>query len=368
MGKHIPSHLVLQWHVTERCNLRCAHCYQGGELAKELPLEALLQVLQQYRELLSGWREQSGSRRPSGRITLTGGEPFVRRDFWELLEAVSRARGEFSFAILSNGTLLAPPLARRLKKLGPAFVQVSLEGTEATHDSIRGRGTFLRAVSALSLLVRQGVRTQISFTAHRGNYREFPEVARIGRRLGVSRVWADRLIPAGAGGAMEALSLSPPEVREFFQLMGVARQEAGSGLFRRTEISMRRALQFLVGGGRPYHCTAGDSLITVLPNGDLVPCRRMPIRVGNVLQQPLAQLYQGSPLFKQLREPERSSAGCGGCALSKVCRGGLRCLAFAQTGDPFRADPGCWLAESKEPAARAAQLTAEAPALAGGAV
>ncbi len=161
-------------------------------------------------------------------------------------------------------------MARELAGLQPRFVQVSIEGSEATHNRIRGPGNFARVVAALRHLGAAGVRTMISFTAHRGNYREFPEVAR-------------------------------------------------------------------------YHCTAGDSLLTVMPNGDLYPCRRMPVRVGNVFETTLADLYYKSPWLQRLREPAHSGSDCKGCCFNRLCRGGLKCLSYAVYGDPFRADPGCWL-------------------------
>ena len=334
-----PRHLLLQWHLTERCNLRCTHCYQSGERVPELPFDELLAILDQFTGLLRTYKSK-------GHVTVTGGEPFVRTDFLPLLEVLARRRDELTFAVLTNGTLLDAKLAARLATLRPSFVQVSLEGSEATHDSIRGKGNYRKAVEALRVLVKAKVQTQISFTAHRGNYREFPEVARVGRQLGVTRVWADRLIPSGEGQALRDLSLSPEQVREFFELMWAARAEGRRRWFGRTEISMRRALQSLVAGGRPYHCTAGDTLLTVLPNGDLVPCRRMPIVVGNLMTTPLRTLYEDHSLLRALRDRSKVSAGCGKCGLSGSCRGGLRCLAFALTGDPFRADPGCWLASA----------------------
>ncbi|MHB8876134.1 MAG: radical SAM protein [Myxococcaceae bacterium] len=354
-----PRHLLLQWHLTERCNLRCTHCYQSGERVPELGFGQLLELLGQFTDLLRGWRARTLTGRPRGHVTVTGGEPFVRADFLPLLEELASRRDELTFAVLTNGTLIDATLATRLAALRPSFVQVSIEGTAATHDAIRGRGSYQRAVEALGLLVEAKVRTQISFTAQAGNYREFPEVARLGRKLGVARVWADRLIPAGEGRGLSALSLSPQQTRELFELMWAARRAAKQKWFGRTEVSMRRALQFLVGGGRPYHCTAGDTLLTVLPNGDLVPCRRMPIVLGNLTRTPLRQLYEEHPLLQALRDRTKVSAGCEKCSLAPSCRGGLRCLSFAQTGDPFRADPGCWLAGV--PPKKSAGLPSERP-------
>ncbi len=325
--------LKLQWHITERCNLRCVHCYQETHSGEELEFKELLGVIEQFKDLLNLMHAR-------GHITITGGEPFIRQDFMDILEAVSASN--ISFAILTNGSFIDANTARRLRNLMPAFVQVSIEGSKSTHDSIRGVGNFDRTVRAVKHLVHEHIRTFISFTAHRENFREFSEVARLGRELQVTRVWADRLIPQGRGAAK--IMLTPKETCEFFEIMNKERKNAKGGFFRKTEISMHRALQFLVAGGKPYHCAAGKTLITVQPNGDLFPCRRMPIRVGNLMKTPLVELYFGSELFRALRS--RISEECRECFYSALCRGGLRCLSYATTSDPFRADPGCWLAST----------------------
>ncbi len=343
-GLHCPGSLLMQWHVTERCNLRCAHCYQESFSGKELSFEDLLRVLDQYKDLLERWKRTTKNSRVRGHITVTGGEPFVRRDFLDLLEVFAANRKHFSFAILTNGTLIDAAMARRLRRLRPTFIQVSIEGSRETHDNIRGAGNFDRAVRALRHLVRKRIRTLISFSAHRANFREFSEVARLGSDLRVSRVWADRVIPCGTGAELQVLT--PEETREFFQLMHSARAEAKRRWFGKTEIAMHRALQFLVGGGKPYHCTAGDTLVAVQPNGDLYPCRRMPIRVGNLMETPLAELYDQSELFRALRNRDHVSDGCEPCVHRKICRGGLKCLSYAVTGDPLKADPGCWHLET----------------------
>ncbi len=336
-----PPGLLLQWHVTERCNLRCLHCYQDADSGNELPFDSLLDVLGQFEALLDRRSRDAGGRPVRGHITLTGGEPFIRSDFIDLLEVIAARRARFSFAVLTNGSFIDAATARRLRALGAAFVQVSIEGTPTTHDAIRGPGDFERTVSAVKHLVRAHVRTLIACTVGRHNFREFPAVARLGRRLGVSRVWADRLIPQGRGADLREQMLTPDETRTFLELMEQARAEAARRWFGRTEIAMHRALQFQVAGGRPYRCTAGDTLITVLPNGDLYPCRRMPIRVGNLMQTPLVELYETSDVFRALRDRHRISDGCEACSYAALCRGGSRRLSYAVHGDPFRADPGC---------------------------
>jgi radical SAM protein with 4Fe4S-binding SPASM domain len=338
--------LVLQWHITDRCNLCCAHCYQEDHPARELPFQDLLKILEQFKELIDQLGD--GEVPPvRGHINVSGGEPFVRKDFLDLLETFAANRDWLSFGILTNGTFIDETMAQRLRQLKPAFVQVSIEGTRVTNDNIRGRGALERTVSALKHLVREHIPSVISFTAHRGNFREFTEVALLGSELGVKRVWADRLIPLGSGESLKEQMLSPDETREFFNIMYRAHNEA-MRKFSRTEISMHRALQFLVGGGHPYHCGAGETLITVLPNGDLYPCRRMPIRVGNLMETPLTELYFTCDLFCSLRNPNNISDECRDCIFSSKCRGGLKCLSYAVTGDPFKADPGCWRSRAQK--------------------
>lgn len=342
MEVYYPENLLLQWHITNRCNLRCAHCYQEDYRGKELNFHELLAILEQFRNMLTA-PCTTGQPAIPGHITVTGGEPFIRQDFMDLLNYLALHRNEFSFAILTNGTMIDKVTAQHLKNLNPLFVQVSIDGIQKTHDRLRGPGNFEQTAISLRHLVTAGVTTFISFTAHRGNFHEFIEVARFGRSLKVSRVWADRLIPQGTGSKLHTLVLTPAETMEFFEIISKARSEIEHAWFCRTEIAMHRALQFLVGGGKPYHCTAGDTLITVQPNGDLYPCRRMPIRIGNVLETPLDKLYSKSELFRKLRRKDQFDVACQDCDYAALCRGGLKCLSYALTGDPFKADPGCRL-------------------------
>ncbi|MGC9966753.1 MAG: radical SAM protein [Syntrophobacteraceae bacterium] len=348
-----PGNMLLQWHITERCNLRCAHCYQSSFADDEMDYIGLLAVLEQFKELLISWKRQEDPVGVRGHLTVTGGEPFLRPDFMDLLRTLFANRGLFTFAILTNGSFIDHAAASRLKKLTPSFVQVSMEGGRETHDRIRGPGTFDRAVSGVRRLVKEGVRTFISFTAHRDNYLEFPVVVDIARRLKVARVWADRFIPPVSGSSraddvQTPCTLSPLETLHFFRLMHQARGEKTMGNWfrlKQTEVAMHRGIQFLVGGGVPYRCTAGDSLICILPNGDVYPCRRMPVKIGNVLETPLAKIYHGSDILHALRDGDRIGDGCRKCFFARACRGGLRCLSYALSGSPFEADPGCWLSE-----------------------
>lgn len=334
-----PRSLLFQWHVTERCDHVCTHCYQGDPPA-DLSYENLLNILDQFRALVRRFRSASTSRFPA-HINVTGGEPFLREDFFDLLERFHSLRREFNFAILTSGSMIDDAAAKRLRQFGPGFVQVSMEGTPQTHDAIRGAGDYQRVVNAIKCLKKAGVAVLVSFTAHRGNYREFADVAAACKRLGVKRVWADRFVPIGGAAGQRGLVLSADETDELLSIMSKSRRKPLL-LPCGTEVAMQRALQFRAGDGRPYRCQAGNELITVMADATLVPCRRIPIPAGNLLHNSLEELYVESSLLRKLRE-EYQPEGCGGCFYRQACRGGLRCLAYAMTGSLNVADPGCSL-------------------------
>ncbi len=329
----------MQWHITDRCGLQCRHCYQERQWGRDLALNDLLHILGQYKALLKQWQRLPGHH-PVGHITVTGGDPFVRTDFFELLDHFRKHRKHFTFSILTNGLNLDRPTVQRLKQFSPQYVQVSLEGEQSIHDRIRGQGNFQRTVAAIRQLVQAKIPALIAFTAHKENANQFGRVAQLGQRLGAKKVWADRLIPAGRGLALTDQTLNAVETWRFF--IGMDKERLKDRC--RTPVSMHRALQFMVSGGSPYHCTAGDSLICVLSGGDMVPCRRMPMVVGNVLQSPMAKIYYESKQLQALRDPSKISKGCRHCRHALTCRGGLRCLSYAVHHDPFIADPGCWVA------------------------
>jgi len=338
---HIPERILFQWHVTDRCNLRCAHCYRDDPPAPDPSWEEMMAVLEQFRAFIARCRASVAGRPFRAHVTVTGGEPFLREDFPLLLQRLSEEKHLFSFAVLTNGTLLTPAAVKSLGLLHPSFVQVSIDGSGETHDRIRGESSHGRAVAGIRLLAGAGIPAYLSFTAHRGNYRDFPAVARLGARLGVARVWSDRMVPCGQGRRMEEFLMTPDETREYIRIM---ERERRRGRLRRSPVTLHRSLQFTAGGDSPYRCGAGDTLVTVLSNGDVCPCRRMPVPAGNLHCEPLELIYRDSDLFRALRDRGRISSGCEKCFYARACGGGSRCLAWAVHGDPFRADPGCWLA------------------------
>ncbi len=337
----------LQWHITKKCNCRCLHCYQDEEQSsKDMELGQLIKIFLQYKDFLKYFYEnhiQGMKVRPE--ISITGGEPFLYKDIMKFLEILSTNRDYFFIYILTNGTLITKDIATRLSDYGISRVQISIEGPENIHDIIRGKGNFKKAVKGIEHLLNANIRTHISFTAHKMNYKYFPDVVELARKLGVHCVWTDRVIPVNKDENI--ISLSPEETKEYVYMINSI-WKASANTDDNTSIGNLRALQKF--GTRmedyPYYCHAGIDIFTLMENGDVLACRRMPIVVGNILKTSFRDIYNNNPIMKDLRANlYKAAKGCENCKLAYKCSGGLKCLSYAIYGDYNIADPGCWIAE-----------------------
>ncbi len=318
---------VMQWHITHRCNLRCSHCYQD-EYGSELSEKELGNLLYQYLRFCE-------KNKFHGHINFTGGEPLLSEHLFPLMKLCDQHK--LTFGLLTNGTLIDEQTADRLQHFqGLSFVQVSVDGTEQTHDSVRGNGNFQKALYGLRLIRERGIQTMVSFTCHKRNYTELKDVIRIVRKQNIDRFWADRLIPMGCS---REDALSTEEYRSIIQLLTKAHKR--KCMFSHTDVHLNRSLQFLEGGSCYYQCAAGKTLLTLLADGTLLPCRRLPIPIGNCLAENMTALCEKSELIKELRE-QRIPDECLPCPHAELCRGGAKCLTYAVTGDFRGKDINCY--------------------------
>ena len=322
---------VLQWHLSENCNLRCLHCYQENHKPVQLEYEKLVIIYKQFKELLE-------KKKIKGHINITGGEPLCNPYLFKILDLIKEDSDLISFSVLTNGTLINEKIAQRLKSYNPEYVQVSLEGGKRTNDYIRGKGTYKKIAEGIINLRKANIFTSISFTATSLNYKEFPKVVRYAGKYGVNNVWSDRFIPLGDSD--RSLALNYEQTREYLEIMNKERNKLKKVKNNNTTISMYRALQFQMTNDFAYGCTAGDTLLTVMENGDLVPCRRMPIVIGNLFDRSMYDLYINSDVLKELRE-KKIPDECMSCEHSEVCHGGLKCLTYAMYKDLNHKDYGC---------------------------
>lgn len=324
----------MQWHLSENCNLKCLHCYQENHKPVQLSYENLAIIYNQFKELLKKLNMK-------GHINITGGEPLCNPHFFKILDLIKKDEEIISFSILSNGTLINEDIAKKIKSHNPYYVQVSLEGGKKINDYIRGTGTYEKIGKGIDNLKKYDIFTSISFTATSTNYKEFPKVVKYAVKHKVDNVWSDRYIPLG-DNEDKSLTLNVEQTQEYLNIMNNEREKLRNKRKNTTSISMYRALQFQKTNDFAYGCTAGDTLLTVMENGDLVPCRRMPIVVGNLLKDNMYELYKNSKVLKELRL-NKIPDDCSECEHSEMCHGGLKCLTYALYKELNHKDIGCKL-------------------------
>ncbi len=323
---------VLQWHLSENCNLKCLHCYQENHKPIQLSYEQLEKIYKHYKNLLKKLKMK-------GHINITGGEPLCNPYLFKILDLIKKDEELISFSILTNGTLITKNIAKKIKSYNPYYVQVSLEGGQKTNDYIRGKDTYKKIAKGIKNLKKYNIFTSISFTATTLNYKEFPKVVSYAKKYKVDNVWSDRYIPLG-DSEDKNLSLNVSQTQEYLSIMAKERLKLKRKQFNKITISMYRALQFQKTNDFAYGCTAGDTLLTVMENGDLVPCRRMPIVVGNLLKDDMYKLYKTNSILKELRK-NTIPDDCNDCEHAQMCHGGLKCLTYAIYKDLNHKDIGC---------------------------
>lgn len=335
--------LLLQFHLTGRCNLRCKHCYRAEGDVEPLTYQNVIEILEQFKDLLKKYNKRHRIKN-KGHVNITGGEPFIRGDIREILEYLGQNGEHYTYGILSNGSFIDGGVIETLKRTNAAFVQLSIDGNREMHDSLRAEGDYDRVFATAKTLEKNGVRTMISFTANKENFRYLPLVAKECRKRKISKLWSDRLVPIGNGKELSSLTIDRETFPEYQKALKKAQGNALTrALHPKSCVTMNRALQFIDSNGYTYHCGAGRSLITVDEFGNVMPCRRLPIHCGSALTDTLSNIYFNNETFRTLRY-EIVPRECKNCPNALSCLGGARCQSYAHFGSYFRADPACPLA------------------------
>jgi len=338
---------VIQWHLTERCNLHCSHCYQDGTRHTDLSTDEVRSGLDEIKDLFTTWSEIHGlTIVPS--FNITGGEPLLRDDLFDILGDLS-SLGWDSF-VLTNGTLVNAQIAKRIARLGNKGVQVSLEGPESTHDALRGTGSYQASLSGIRALLKEGAVVTVNTTLSEINANGFFELAETAAQLGVQRLGFSRLVPSGKGEALAERMLTPDKVRELytrifslsFEKMKLVTGDPVATCMRATEGGNDDHTDVPIGG-----CAAGVSGLTILSDGTIVPCRRLPISLGNIRTDSIREIWTTSSVLDALRTRARYDGKCGACKRWAICRG-CRAIAFAwssfrEEGNFLSEDPQCFL-------------------------
>ena len=341
--KGTPFDFFVQFHLTERCNLACRHCYQGAPVL-EMDYGEICGAIADVKTAIEGWaKDYAMNVSPS--LHFTGGEPLLRDDLFPILR---HARGcGFSVSLMSNGTMIDRAVAEQLKAAEVADVQISLDGLESVHNSLRGNGSFRSAVEGIASLVGEGIDTNINLTVSRLNMNQAGDLVALADELGVSAIAFSRLVPSGRGKQLADLLLTKEEVAAFYDGLRRYRDKTRVTVTSRDPLAAIADLDgditqtdLPVGG-----CAAGMFGVTIAADGTVMPCRRMDLPIGNVKNDRFRDLWADSPVLWQLRTRQEYHGGCDTCHYWPVCRG-CRAIALASarangSDDYLGPDPQC---------------------------
>jgi radical SAM protein with 4Fe4S-binding SPASM domain len=326
----------IQWHITNLCNLRCRHCYQDDFSKKsDLDWPGLKRVSDNFLTTLREWDKTAC-------IHLTGGEPLLKPELFPLLSDLNQQSMVEELGIITNGLLVDREMVRRLSGFSKLKkMKVSLDGANAEiNDSIRSRGTFKKVMHNLSLIKEAG-RFEIlfMFTVMKTNFNSLPSLLKLCQDLSLNGLIIERFIPLGRGKGMMGEVLSKKEWKEtigmlldFFSIEG----ENSFLPFQAFQVSFDKEEPELLGAP----CIIGTDGLCIMPEGNVFPCRRFPISIGNLLETPLKKIWEESDLLEELRKKENLKGKCRRCEM-RDCRG-CRSLALALSGDYLEEDPHCW--------------------------
>lgn len=322
-----------QWHLSDRCNLRCAHCYQERfDAARERPLSDLLAMA---RAIAAGLPDRAIS------INLTGGEPFLRIDLWSLLDGLDAIENVAEYHIISNGTRAAGETAERLRRRPKlAGLKISLEGPDAeTNDAVRGPGNLAEVLGNLRRFSETGKPLHLMMTLDRSNIESIPLVVELAREEALDGIIFERFVPLGRGRQRAASAL---DARGWLQALGEIARSAGLEA-EIEELAPFHAFWLRLKGEEALsgaRCNLGDESMALMPDGTVFPCRRLPLPLGRLPEEPFAKILARLREFAPERlRPRLRGERCRSCAVPGCA--GCRALALAVFGDPYADDPRC---------------------------
>jgi radical SAM protein with 4Fe4S-binding SPASM domain len=330
---------------------------------------------------------------PNVFLILTGGEPFLRKDLFEIAGYATEKK--FTTVLGTNGVLLRENEAKAMRAHGVLGASISLDSTDrAKHDAFRRLpGAWDGAIRATRVLTDEGLDFSLHMSVTDWNVGEVPAMIDLAKHLGAKVLNFFFLVRTGRGreltdidaaayeriltslAKMQGAGSGPPGfVRRILGMTGGAAPEAfedpwstpvgrADGLLIRAKCAPHfRRILYEINPSSPLlknyahgSCPAGKYYCRITPLGEVTPCPYMPVAAGDLRRTSFADLWREAPVFADLREPKLGGR-CGSCEFSKLC-GGCRCRAYATYGDYLAEDPAC----AYEPGAHGGQVV-ELPA------
>jgi radical SAM protein with 4Fe4S-binding SPASM domain len=348
---------LVVWNATNRCNLRCQHCYIEAEddfYRHELTTEEAKRFIEDL------------ARMQVPVLLFSGGEPLLRPDIMELGRLAHRSG--LRPVLSTNGTLITADVAKEIKEAGFQYVGISIDGLPATHDRFRRKeGAFEQAIKGIRACKNENIKAGIRFTVNRANQADLPGILDIVEQEGIPRFCMYHLVYAGRGRDLMNMDTDRQEKLRILDLLidrtldfhrrGIEveilttdNHADGIYIYKRIKnLAPERSDEVVkllqMHGG----CSAGTKFANVDPRGNVHPCQFwQDYKVGNVKETPFSQIWNSDdPLMVMLRNKSDHLKGrCGKCAFNYLC-GGCRIRARAAYGDVWAEDPACYLSDDE---------------------
>ena len=331
MGERAFPLRMVAWELTRNCNLSCIHCRASAALGPhvgELTTDECKGVIDDILAFSS----------PT--VILTGGEPLMRDDIFDIIN-YGNDKG-LRLVIAINGTLLTKEKALKLKEGGIKRVSLSLDGKEKTsHDTFRGvEGSFDAVMTAGAMLLEVGLPFQINTTVTRLNADDLEDIYKLTRSIGAVAWHIFMLVPVGRGEGLKGEELDAKTYEDVLERL--------YGMEKKNEIEMKvtcaphyyRIVKEKGDTPKSAGCLAGKSFMFISHRGMAQPCGYLEVPSGDVRKAGVRKVWEESPVFGRLRDLSSYKGKCGDCKFLKICSG-CRARAYELTGDILEAEPLC---------------------------
>lgn len=349
---------IVIWELTRACQLKCLHCRAEAQYRRdprELSFEEGKKLIDQIYEMNNPM------------LVFTGGDPLMREDVFDIAEYAVKKGVRVSMTPSATPNVTKEAI-EKAKEVGLSRWAFSLDGPNAeVHDHFRGTaGSFDLTMERINYLHELEIPIQINTVISRYNIDYLDEMAKVVEGLKCVLWSVFFLVPTGRG--QETDMISPVEHEKVFTWLYelskrvpfdikttaaqhyrrvVIQQKMREAKDQRDEIQYLDALtqQGLTGsidglGRAPKGVNDGNGFVFISHVGDVYPSGLLPVKAGNVREQSLGEIYRESPIFKDLRNPDKYKGKCGVCEFRYVC-GGSRSRAYAMTGDYMESEPFC---------------------------
>jgi radical SAM protein with 4Fe4S-binding SPASM domain len=332
------------WELTLGCNLKCLHCGStaGGKRAEELSTREALDLCADLKK--SGCRG----------VALMGGEPLLRKDFFEIAARVRELGMELS--VITNGTIQSEEIFENLKKLKPRAVAVSLDAANpALHDKIRGSvGAFEKTNGFIDRCLKEGLPASVITTVHKLNIGELAKMRDLLKGRGIA--WQVQTAGGEGGRFSKDFLLDPEEFYSVGLFVEACRREYSPEelpVIGAHDLGYNSALLKNVSLYEKWEgCQAGISVAGVRSDGGIMGCLAINddrFLEGNVRRKSFYEIWNSPDSFVFTRKFKKDQAGiiCSACAHVETCKGGCNEMSLMKTG-ALHNDPYCFCRLEKE--------------------